>query len=605
MKLTYTCPICSKQLKFQEEIKLGDEILYAYTCGHMFSKKLATAEDLDFNAADNSGKHARHYQETGIKFIIESDFNCIIGDQMRLGKTPQALLALKNKYADRTPVLILVKSANLWQWIREYKVWTDTLPNGIFPIVGGTAFVPPGFSAYICSMDTFSLQGKCKCGHTYHEAHCKAKKGCDCKVYQEAQESIRTKLQKLPFKLVIADEAHSFKNSDSNRSQALVKFMQFMNIGESLHDVKFTCTKCGHEWTEEAKEKFDKRIGHQVLYKSSTCAKCGQYMYIQSQAREVTKEDKPCGLVLLTGTPILNRADEYFIPLNLVNPEKFPSQERFRREWLEQNHKGTWSRIKSYKLDSFKREVSKYLLRREKEDVYTDLPAINRIFTLIEPDKTAVKERYNSILDKLELDLANKINPTYWDMKEHLSELRALCGIMKVPYATDFLEACALDTASKYAIGIHHVPVRDTLFTMLGGSMNCYKLSGEDSSDRKDFIMRDWESSNKQFLIINMLAGGVGMDFHYCDNVLILERQWNSEIEAQFEFRFYNPDKSIKQNSTTIEYIIARGTIDEIFYDMIEGKRKDVGESMYNHFDPEKDVDSFRQLVERTIATRL
>ena len=169
-KLNLSCPICQKDLVLLEEFQLGSTKLNRYKCGHVFSKDSIQVNEaeLDFNAVDGSGKVARDYQKDGIKFIVESDFNCIIGDQMRLGKTPQALLALKNFYKERTPALILVRSANLWQWIREYKVFCDSLPNGIFPILGTTAWIPPGFSAYIISMDTFGANAKCTCGHRFH-----------------------------------------------------------------------------------------------------------------------------------------------------------------------------------------------------------------------------------------------------------------------------------------------------------------------------------------------------------------------------------------------------------------------------------------------------
>lgn len=577
-KLTYNCPICNKQLKLKEEISLGDSKLFSYTCGHVFAKNFEKIDksELDFTSVDGSGKKARPYQEDGIQFILESDFNCIIGDQMRLGKTPQALLALKNKYKERTPALILVRSANLWQWIREYKIWCDSLPNGIFPIIGTNAWIPPGFSAYIISMDTFS------------------------------RPKIIENLKKISFKLIIADEAHSFKNTDSNRSQALTDFVAFQNTGEWPSEVKFSCPSCKHEWTEKGTQKYDKRIGFKTISKTSKCPKCGWYLSQQAAHREsISNENKPCGLILLTGTPILNRAEEYFVPLNLVNPEKFSSLDRFRRQWLNQDHKGKWNRVKSHYLEAFKTEIKPYLLRREKEDVYTELPKLNKLFTLIDPDKNNMSERYNKILDKMEVKLAKKANPTYWDMAEDLMELRRICGMMKLMWTADYLESCALESAAKYAIGIHHESVRDVLYLKMGGEKNCYRLSGEDNSDKKDWIMRNWESSDKQFLIINMLAGGVGMDFHYCDNVLVLERQWNSEVEAQFEFRFYNPDMSIKKNSTNVEYIIARGTLDEWWFDMVENKKLAVGETMYNHWNIETDSDSFRSLVERTVSSRI
>lgn len=579
-KLTYTCPECNKQLKLKEEMTLDNgTTLYFYMCGHFFHRSMEQIDPttLDFTAKDLSGKRARHYQEAGVQFILEHDFNVIIGDQMRLGKTPQALVALSNRYKERTPCLIIVRPANLWQWTREYKVWTDTLPNGIFPIIGTKAWIPPGFSAYIISMDTFSRP----------------------KIIEE--------LKKINFKLIIVDEAHSFKNTDSNRSQALVDFVAYMNTGESPTRLDFTCARCGETWFEAGKQKFDKRIGFKTVSKSSRCPACHQYCY-QSQAhseKEDAPETKPCGMILLTGTPILNRAEEYFVPLNLVNPEKFSSLQQFRNMWLEQDASGKWNRVKRSKLEAFKQEVAKYLLRREKEDVYTDLPAINRIFTVMEPEKSAVTEYYNKILDKMEEEYAKKANPSFWDMNEHLMALKRATGMMKVPWAVNFCEMTALESAKKMAIGIHHESVRDTLYLQLGADMNCYKLSGEDNADRKDWIMRNWETSNKQFLIINMLAGGVGMDFHYCDNVLIMERQWNSEVEAQFEFRFYNPDSSIKKNSTTVEYVVAKGTLDEWLCDLIDQKKQVVGETVYNNWNIESDREFFKALIERTIAGRL
>lgn len=578
-KLTYKCPICDKQLKLKDEVVFNSGVkLFSYTCGHWFSKKYdkITKEDLDLKAVDNSGKAARHYQEDGVEFIINSDFNAIIGDQMRLGKTPQALLALKNKYKERTPALILVRSANLWQWIREYKVWCDTLPNGIYPVIGSNAWIPPGFSAYIVSMDTFS------------------------------RPKVIEALKKISFKLIIADEAHSFKNTDSNRSQALVDFVAFQNTGEWPSTVTFNCPSCKNQWEETGTQKYDKRIGAKSIVKSSKCPQCGWYINQSAAIKEVPDDvnNRACGLILLTGTPILNRAEEYFVPLNLVNPEKFRSIEQFRNTWLTQDSKGRWNRVKPHYLEMFKETIKPYLLRREKEDVFTDLPKINKIYTVIEPDKNKLRDQYNKILDKMEAKLASKVNPSYWDMADNLMALRQICGMMKISWTTDYLEACALESANKYAIGIHHESVRELLQLQLGGEKNCMKLSGQDNSEKKDWIMTHWEKAAQQFLVINMLAGGVGMDFHYCDNVVVLERQWNSEIEAQFEFRFYNPDLNIKKNSTTVEYIIAKGTIDEFFHDMIEMKRQVVGETVYTNW-VEEQPNFFADLLEKTLSSRL
>lgn len=629
MRLLKPCPICSKPLELVSSLSIGENNqLNTFKCGHVFSSTVVSLssiekESLDFLSIDGS-KQARDYQKQGVEFIIESNFNCIIADQMRLGKTPQSLLALKNRLKEKTPCLILVRSANLWQWTREFRTWVTELPNGIFPIIGTKGFIFPGFSAYIMSMDTFSRKG------------------------------MTDQLLKLGIRLLIVDEAHSFKNTDSNRSQSLVEFITRLNEGEMDNTLHFTCSRCAEEWDETGKIKFDKRIGHKVTSKSSTCPKCQQYCYIQQQHGESEKytgdpeinkkikgllalscdtsttlherisakekaedtrvkyhiEEKkkrdPVGVVLLTGTPIKNRADEYFIPLNLIAPEKFPSLARFQNEWLVANDKGKYTRIDPYRLDSFKKLIKPYVLRREKEDVFKELPKINRIFTVIEPDKDALVNSYNKILDKLETKLAEKVNPSFWDMADELTTLRRICGLMKVPFTSDYLETSLVDESKeRYAVGIHHKDVRDMLYYKLGSEKNCFKLSGEDSAENKDRIMRNFETSSQRVLIINMLAGGVGMDFHYVNNVLILERQWSSADEEQFEFRFYNPDLKIKTASTTCEYIIIKGSIEQFFFDLVEDKRKIFGETIANHFNVTQDSTSFRELMEMTVSSRL
>ena len=586
MKLTEPCPLCQKPLALLSETAIGNEVLETFKCGHSFVRT-ATEKTLtnalqpfvvpfDFTSADGT-KQAREYQKTGVEFIINSGFNCAIADQMRLGKTPQSLLALKNAYAERTPALILVRSANLYQWIRECKVWTDTLPLGIFPIIGSQSFIPPGFSAYIMSMDTFSREG------------------------------VAGRLLEFGFKLVIIDEAHSFKNTESKRTQALIQFIQKISTKQIRKLIPLHCVMCDFEWSEEFDIKLELRhpYGTGTSRHNYQCQKCGANGATITEKTELMKQQERCGIVLLTGTPIKNRADEYFVPLNLLAPQKFHSIERYRRDWLVQNEKGKWSRVNPYRLDSFKRELVPYVLRREKEDVYSDLPELNRMFTIITIEDERLKEAYNKVLDKLEMQMEAKNNWNFFDSIGELMMLRQICGMAKVNWTADYAEAMLTDSDnSRLAIGIHHHSVRDALAYKLA-NIGCLKLSGEDSAERKDSIMQRFESSPERILIINMLAGGVGMDFHYCNNVLVLERQWSSADEEQFEFRFYNPDKSIKSAPTQVEYIIAEGTIDEFFYDVVEEKRKIFGETISTNWSIENDSTSFKELLERTVASRL
>lgn len=574
MKLSQSCPICNKKLERISSIKLSQtETLNSYKCGHVFCDTRSYIEP-ELHSVDGL-KRARAYQRDGVDWILNhperSDLSCVLADQMRLGKTPQALLTLKSVYNSKTPCLIIVRATNLWQWIEEYRTWVSPLPGGIYPITSTKGFIPPGFKSYIISMDTLG------------------------------RGDLVEKLLKFGFKLVIVDEAHSFKNTAAKRTQALQMFMLEISKKEITYDFKFRCINCFKEWTEKVTKLVTKE--EERISKSSYCPVCHSFNS-QSATRE-NAHKRQCDIILLTGTPIKNKADEYFVPLNLVAPELFPVKERFRRDWLMQDQKGQWSRVNPYRMDAFKKLIAPYVLRREKEDVYQDCPKLDRIFTVIEIADERLKKAYNSVLTELEAT-ASRTNYSYFETIGELTKLRQICGLAKVDFTADYAETMLMDSqTAKLAVGVHHHIVVDNLKMKFQEIGSCMTLTGKDSPERKFEIMKEFETRPEQLLIINMLAGGVGLDFHYVNNVLVLERQWNSADEEQFEYRFYNPDRSIKTTSTTVEYILAKDTIDSFFHDLVESKRRIFGETIANNWSLQDDPGSFRELVERTISHRL
>ncbi len=613
MKLNQSCPICQKNLELASETTLGSEKLQIFKCGHAFATtiKTNTYSDLDWKSVDGT-KELWDYQKDGVNFILDSNFSCIIGDQMRLGKTPQSLKALFLAIKlglNKLPCLILVRAANIYQWLREIRTWVSPLPRTVWLIEGTKGWIPPGFDIYLMSMDTFSRRGTCKhCKHAFHDEDCKlCQKKAEkdnthgtCLIAESAGDAMSDILLNFDpkFKLVIVDEAHSFKNVDSQRSRALTAFLKNIERSTLTNVINFQCPKCLNTWQETVELKLNGNEAIQRSSKSSHCEKC--FTQVNVSSAQHIKVERQCGIIPLSGTIIKNRAEEFFVTLNLVAPHIFTSLVSFRRGWCTPDGK----RILPYRWEEFKKLIKPFYLRREKEDVYSDVPAINRLFTVIEIEDQKLKNAYNRVLDNIEENM-NRTGFSYFSNIGELQQLRQICGIAKMDwvedYATTFLENTE---KGKLAIGVHHHSVRDGLSNKLQ-PFGVLKLSGEDSPQRKDWVMKNFESDTNQILVINMLAGGVGMDFHYCDNALVVERQWNSADEEQFEFRFYNPNKSIKNRPTTIEYSVAKGTVDEFFYELVEEKRSIFGETIATNWDLKNDTSSFRQLMERTVASRL
>jgi len=589
-KLKSNCPTCNSVLRLKSEFPCGEGYMRSYACGHTFFESTAPDSDSDFGFVSDdfvsvsATKAAFDYQREGIEFIFRSNFNCLIADPMGLGKTIQALLAAKlAKDANGEPrfksILVLVKSATTYQWFEEQREWFSSELWSAFRISGTKGFIPPGFRIYILSMDTLS--------------RFMSKKNGEMKA-----------LKDLNIDLVIVDECHSFKNPDSARSKALVTFLQDISQQTVSQEVSLTCNLCKHDWTETASIEVNlrKQNSSTSFLHRSTCPNCASQIAVYQKREETRTGSK--GLIMLSGTPIKNRAEEYFIPLNLLRPDIFTNLANFRRRWLEQDpNTGKYNRIKPYMVEEFRRITAPFIIRREKNEVLS-LPPFRRTFESIYIEDESIKATYNAALKDLDSMTRNADKLNFFDIQESLMTLRRITGVAKIPFAVEYIDTF-LDTTEneKIAIGIHHEAVRDGIYHALKlRGIGVLKLSGEDSAEQKNRIVKEFTNNpNARVLVVNMLAGGVGLNLQCCNNVLVLERQWNAADEEQFECRFNRQGQTLP---VLAEYMLAAGTIDTYFAALVEKKRQICGETL-DGWDFTQDPSAIRDLVEKTLGSKL
>ena len=469
--------------------------------------------DENFSSCDSTMR-SYDFQTEGVKFIQKTKLRCLIADATGLGKTIQALLALReSKEQQPFPVLILVKSSLIYQWSEEYRKWANPLPMKVCPVITKDHLIP-GFEAYVMSMDLFARM-----------------KNLD-------------QLAALGIQTVILDEVHNYKNPDTARSRNLIKFLQNTGIEK---------------------------------------------------------------IIALSATPIKNRADEYFTILNLLDPNQFYSLMRFRNNWLTQNDKYQWTRLNPYRIEDFKTVTSKYILRREKHDVLTNLPPLSRNYVYVEIEDENLKKSYNKTLDLFSNWLNDSggkhtgINAT--ELLGWLARLRAITGAAKCQNAIDFAQEHLDSTDENLTIGINHVSVRDTIKMIFqDAGYPCESLSGEDSGYTKNRVVTRFQNGDFRLLVLNMKSGGEGLNLQNCANALILERAWNAADEEQFEGRFH---RNGQVNAVSVTYFIARGTIDQFFHEMVSKKRQIVGEILVKDWNFTSDSDSIRELSEQIVQNKL
>ena len=302
--------------------------------------------------------------------------------------------------------------------------------------------------------------------------------------------------------------------------------------------------------------------------------------------------------IFLSGTPIKNRASEYFTILNLIDPVNFASFHNFKRYWLDGDEK----RIRRNVLDSFRDLTSKYILRREKHEVLRDLPKFTRNFIYVTIEDEWLRKSYNQKLDLFSNFLNSSEKFDQMQLLAWLNTMRKETGKAKVKFALELCEEFLENTEDdKIAIGIHHHDIRDSLYyTLNAKNLNPLKLSGEDSTFRKDDIIRQFsERQDNRVLIINMLA--VGLNIQACANTMILERAWSSADEEQFEARFHRMGQT---KPVTADYLMATGTIDQFYHELVADKREIFTETVES-YDITKDPNALRELAQRVVSSRL
>ena len=83
-------------------------------------------------------------------------------------------------------------------------------------------------------------------------------------------------------------------------------------------------------------------------------------------------------------------------------------------------------------------------------------------------------------------------------------------------------------------------------------------------------MVKRFKESKSRILIASTLAAGEGLNLQFCSDAILLERQWNPANEEQVEGRFH---RFGQLNNVSVTYMIASGTIDEYFTELVEVKR--------------------------------
>jgi len=521
-KIETHCKFCGKIAEISLETNLGpNRKLRKYTCGHSeLIDLLAPPED-----RDSRWVKAFPFQQEGVEFIENSNYQALLADEMGLGKTMQSLFALRYNYNELTPTLIVCEAAKVYDWKDEFNEWVIKDNPKEFEIyeeplihTSGTFGLCPGFKTHIISM---ALLQKPK---------------------------VLKSILEYGFKLVIVDESHSFKNEDSKRTSAIQKICQ--------------------------------SIDHYIF---------------------------------LSGTPVMNKVEEFFTTLNILRPSHFPSKKSLIAK-CDRTDSGKILGISKIYRERFFKMTSEYILRRTKKDIGIQLPKlfIHEKFVEVNDSKELV-DAYNRGLDDLEEILNSKKSNMTQDILGIFSNLRHITGLMKVntvaAYVEEFMESTEED-GNKICVGIHHKLVGEFLMKRLN-KYNPITISDEDGLTKANKI-ESFKKPENRLLIASILGAGQGLNIQFCKNFVQAERQWNPAKEKQFYGRFHRIVKDANGNVVTEftdddavigDILNAKDTLDEYFDAAVKLKEQIVKTTEESDF--ETDTSFMIELARKMVQVRM
>jgi SNF2 family DNA or RNA helicase len=298
-------------------------------------------------------------------------------------------------------------------------------------------------------------------------------------------------------------------------------------------------------------------------------------------------------------------------------------------------------------LEYFKQYTSDMMIRRERKDVLPELPDVNRVFFNTEVVGSKIRNEYIQA-QKIFEEAFYEEDGEFQNILAKMSKLRHLAGKTKVlPCRDKLIEFLTSNESEKVIVFTHHIDVAELLEVTTNDVINGKREDDDDVEDednplagikiinlvgktgdaRNNAVKEFTENPAARVMIASTLASGEGLNLQFVSHCIMLERQWNPANEEQAEARFPRPGRkcqfcktgeiqAVPNESTPVGaclscglkdkidaiYMIAAGTIDEFFTELVEQKREWI-KSIHKETDYKWDESSLMKELASVLAS--
>ncbi len=285
----------------------------------------------------------------------------------------------------------------------------------------------------------------------------------------------------------------------------------------------------------------------------------------------------------LTGTPIENHLGELWSQFHFLMPGLLGSEKQFRHLFRTPIEK----RGDTQRQQALNRRLAPFLLRREKQDVASELPEKTEIPLLVEL-KGAQRQLYETIRVAMDERVRQEIDRkgmarSHIVVLDALLKLRQVCcdpRLLKMTSAKGVKESAKLEQLMEMLPELVEEGRRILLFSQFTSMLSLIekavrevgieyvKLTGQ-VRDRRTPVER-FQQGEVPLFLISLKAGGAGLNLTRADTVIHYDPWWNPAVEQQATDRAHRIGQ---QNKVFVYRLMAAGTVEEKIHQLQERKQ--------------------------------
>jgi SWI/SNF-related matrix-associated actin-dependent regulator 1 of chromatin subfamily A len=307
-------------------------------------------------------------------------------------------------------------------------------------------------------------------------------------------------------------------------------------------------------------------------------------------------------VILLTGTPIMNRPYELFTQLRALNHPLGKSKNKFVNRYMDFNRYGV-DPNSGKNLDELQRTLrTTCMIRREKKDVLLELPDKRRM--LIEVPRNVLKGDLGTKEQQLLRYVRENWNLTGLKHSsgaafEEISSVRHEIGVAKVPFVIGHLENL-LEETDKIVVFAHHHDVLNAIYDHFK-DVAVIATGQESQKERDEAVQKFQNNTDTKLFVASTLAMGVGITLTASSTVVFAEMEWRPGDMFQAEDRCHRIGQ---KDMVLAQYIVVQDSLEAYMVNTFVEKQQTIEQVMKsdqisNDLDIQELVNSFKEEEEK------